>query len=348
MLGTGYRCSVTALIAAILLRSAVGHDLGVHRLSGENPSGDPILHEIEGAFEVELPVRFNIIGNPGSFFTLFEYSSPANDDNTIWFGQEFSSDPNFRRSFLRVKVNGVVKDCAGPSNVLLDDSVYTFQFGVDAANIASVHQGGTKLFECPSFIPPINTARNHFLGEGTYDSLYSGVFSLDGAILGIRVTNLGQNQHPRDAYKFRNFPGQSFGSPLVASFYARFDSIILSRPFQRVFDFGNGAGVDNILCGQYLIFPDMMCEVHQGEITHRIIAFNAIVEGVFAFWHFGVDADGTYWIEKDGVRVSQPFSGILPVPVFRKDLRFGKSNFVGDANLDGVVLGLRLDRNIVS
>ena len=68
--------------------------------------------------------------------------------------------------------------------------------------------------------------------------------------------------------------------------------------------------------------------------------------------HFGAElvggGDWNLYIEKDGSRMAeQAFTINLP-NVFRKRLRFGESNFSFDSDLEGVVLGFRLDRGIVS
>lgn len=159
--------------------------------------------------------------------------------------------------------------------------------------------------------------RDHFLGTGRYTQL-SNVIPLIGSILGLRVTNLDnqESQHPREAFALHNIPSQVFNSPFVASFYARFDFNFLAT-FQRVFDFGNGQRDNNILCGQFQNGQDFMCEVWVDDVPHRIIAPDSIVTGEFAFWHFGMEANGTLWIEKDeNIVATEQFPGLATARVY--------------------------------
>ena len=93
----------------------------------------------------------------------------------------------------------------------------------------------------------------------------------------------------------------------------------------------------------------MMLEVYDGGTIYRALAsVNSIVEGEFAFWHCGATFDSNtgewrLWIEKDGVLVGEEFFSFTIQNVFRKGLRVG-SSLRDDDDLDGVVLGLRLDR----
>ena len=146
-----------------------------------------------------------------------------------------------------------------------------------------------------------------------------------------------------------NLPTQTFASSFVASFYARWDNLDGGLQFQRAFDFGNGEADNNILCGQFQASDRMMLEVYDGGTVYRLVApSNSIVEGEFAFWHCGATYDSNtgewrLWIEKDGVLVGERFETLTLQNVFREGSLIGRSHF-DDADLDGVVLGLRLDR----
>ena len=347
-------CSLFAnwLLLCSLMRTCQAHiTVGLQgHMPGENPTGDPTLPAISGAFEVELKVRFNE-DKTGLFHNLFEYSTTVNDADSIWFGQFTSSGLN--TAFLQVNVSGIRYFCFHNNPGITSGRIYTYKFGVDATNTASIFQDGTLRKTCPGIPVPANVSRNHFLGRGDFDNLVN-VESLRGAILGLRVTNLGTTlpQAPGEAFALRNFPGQTFSSSFVASFYARFDNISSGRNYQRVFDFGNGLADDNIWCSQYKQSSDFACAVFRDSVGYRVVAPNAIVEGEFAFWHFGADINGpssTLWIEKDGVRVAEVQFDIQLNNVFRESMLVGASNWPNtDDDLAGVVLGLRLDRAIAS
>ena len=172
-----------------------------------------------------------------------------------------------------------------------------------------------------------------------------------GNILGMRVTNLdGTPQHPSDAFALRNFPSQTFGSGFVASFYARFDYIGSPLNFQRIFEFGVAdSEANSIACGQYDTYLDFFCEVFEGNTLHEVIAPNAIVVGEFAFWHFGEESNGTMWLDKDNGDQYVQSDDLFEIPaLFRPELKFGRSGYLLSGDLDGIVLGFRLDRKIVS
>ena len=318
--------------------------LGLHGLSGEDPTGDPPLPEIRGAFAVILKARFNSF-TPNRFDTIFEYSTPGNDNDSIWFAK-FALDA----LTLRVTVAGNVKQCTAITAVSLD-TAYTFQFEVDETNTARLYQDGVELRDCADMLVPRDVPRDHFLKSGQYDqSFFGNVLPMKGAILGLQVKNLDGTPHnPIDTYSLWDFPCQTFDKPFVASFYARFDDI--SDPaviFQRVFDFSNGQASNNIICGQNSNSEDLTCEVYSNAVKQVVTVPNGIVEGEFAFWHFGMEPNGTLWIEKDGVQVAQAVATFQQIGVFRRQLLFGESAWPQDGNLDGVVLGFRLDMDIVS
>lgn len=288
-------------------------------------------------------MTFNSISTD-SYHNIFEYSSTG-ATNVIYFSQKTSDTDT--RARLRSIVNGVDLDCEIANSVDIG-TVHVFKFGVDATDTARIYQDRTLLVECVGFAPPPNVPRDHLLGGGNYDSNHQG------AILGVRVTNLGVNEHPRERFKFVNMPGQTFADTFVASFYARWDSIA-SRSYQRAFDIGNlspifSLYIDNILCGQLSTTSTMRCEVWRNGDRYSVEAPNSIVQGVFAFWHFGLEVNGTMWISKDNNVVGSVVYALpSEPPSFRRNMKFGQSNnIILDDDLDGVVLGFRLDRRLVS
>ena len=325
--------------------------LGLHGLSGADPTGDPVLPEIEGPFEVEIKVRFND-DTPSVFQTIFEWSD-VSQDNMVWFGQLTGATNHVGTVIL---VNGIQMSCSAsnPQPVNAGDLI-TYKFGVDASGGTRVFQDGSLVEECLNRPIPLNVPRIHRLGNGLFDfNGASQVERLTGAILGLRLTNLNSvpPQDPGSRFAFMNFPTQTFASSFVASFYARWDNVNdATAQFQRAFDFGNGPADNNILCGQFQASSRMMLEVYDGGTMYRLVTpqnQNAIEEGEFAFWHCGATYDNTtgewrLYIEKDGELLTQRFETLTLQNVFRKGSLVGRSHFP-DADLDGVVLGLRLDR----
>lgn len=344
--GLGFTCPINVLL--LLFSVSHGHtDFGLHGLSTDNPIGSPTLPAIEGAFEVELQARFANVAT-GAIHNVFEYSTDGHTD-TIFFGVFTSTTSTALH--LDVYLSGSNYSCSKAMlPALTEHTLYKYKFGVDAAGKATLFQDGVLQETCSNIPIPLNVPRTHSLGTGTLDGA-NGVERMRGAVVGLRVTNLGQPQHPRDALALMNIQSQSFASSFVASFYARFDNVTDGRSFQMLFDISNGKSSENIQCGQFSTDPRLYCEMIFDPPAKRVLTPNfSIVEGEFAFWHFGVHVNGTessMWIDKNGVRLSTQSHDLPLLHVFRKSALYGATSFHERA-LDGVVLGFRLDRSIAS
>ncbi len=121
---------------------------------------------------------------------------------------------------------------------------------------------------------------------------------------------------------------------------ARFDDVA-GGSYQRVFDFGNGQAADNIILGQIANTPDMYFAIFDGDTQYRIIAQNAIVEGVVAKWTVSVDASGYMRMWKNDVLVAEG-QGVAPNDVDRTSNLVGKSNWSADDDLEGEVRFLEI------
>lgn len=322
---------------------ALGHRLGEHGLSGANPRGAPELPPIHGPFTVEMNVKFEALRPTvrSRYQTIFEYSD-ITGTNTIWFGQHHLSD---ELAFYLTR--GTDRSyCFQRGANSIDVGVFMkLSFGLDSKNQMWIRKNGSLVVECATSIQLTSDDFRPLrrLGIG------AGVWSVDplvGCIEGVRVTNLEQKSphHSLTALALQNLPGQIYGNGFVVSFYVRFDDLS-DRRNQRVFDFGNESGLDSVWCGQLGRGRDMACEVYHELTPHRIVAQAAIPENEYAFWHFGVDSDGTFWIERDGKILVSEKTNTLPTKVFRRRLGLGESNDPGGSNDDflGVILGLRVD-----
>ncbi|GJD72449.1 hemolysin [Methylobacterium goesingense] len=124
----------------------------------------------------------------------------------------------------------------------------------------------------------------------------------------------------------------------VASALVRFDNLAGGN-YQRVFDTGNGAKSDNVWLGQVSHSRDMAFEIFSGSTPYRIVAKNAIVQGVEARWTAAVDANGHMSLYKDNVLLAQG-QGVVPRDVDRANEFVGKSNWSWDTKLAGTVYDL--------
>ncbi|KQQ26433.1 hemolysin [Methylobacterium sp. Leaf123] len=124
----------------------------------------------------------------------------------------------------------------------------------------------------------------------------------------------------------------------VASALVRFDDLAGGN-YQRVFDSGNGAWSDNVWLGQVGNGSDMAFEIFSGSSSHRIVAKDAIVEGVEARWTAAVDPNGVMSIYKDDVLLAQG-QGIVPKDIVRTSELVGQSNWSWDTKLVGAIYDL--------
>ncbi|NEU13732.1 hemolysin [Methylobacterium sp. BTF04] len=123
-----------------------------------------------------------------------------------------------------------------------------------------------------------------------------------------------------------------------ASALVRFDNLAGGN-YQRVFDTGNGAWGDNVWLGQVGSGRDMAFEILTGGTPHRIVAKDAIVEGVEARFTAAVDPNGRMSLYKNDVLVAQG-EGAVPRDVARMNELVGKSNWATDTDLVGTIYDL--------
>jgi hypothetical protein len=111
----------------------------------------------------------------------------------------------------------------------------------------------------------------------------------------------------------------------VISVTARFDNPGGGN-FQRVFEFGSGAPMDNVWLGQVYATTNIAFETWLGTTnkTHLEVP-NAIIAGETSNWRVGVDpGTALMWIEKNGGRLAQQ-AGTIPRNIFRNTTYFGRS-----------------------
>lgn len=293
---------------------------------GEGTTSEPDLPQITGAFDVELLVRFNMV--TGQFQNLFQYTDPGGA-NTI----ELLQNDNV----LWLQINLAFCNVAGIPVVLGQN--YMLRFGVTPDNIAYIFRDGVLEKVCHGMPVPANLQRDIFLGDGP------SATALRGAVVGIRVLHWEQETPYSQVIMGLNIPGQAFQDGLEATFHARFDSLG-DRSEQRAFEFGTGVGANLNWCGQMSNTTTMECGIVEDGVPYVVTAPNAIEEGVFAFWKFRVESGGTFRLEKnDGAQVWEVTHPMVPrTRIFRQLHFFGDSANVANDDLDGAVIGVRLQR----
>lgn len=123
---------------------------------------------------------------------------------------------------------------------------------------------------------------------------------------------------------------------------ARFDNLS-GGYWQRVFDYGNGAPMDNILLSQSGASATMVFEVYYAETSMSTVsAVDAIVEGEVATWRVVVDDTGWTTLYKDGVEIASG-AGAIPETLTRTSKLVGESNWPSDTALIGEVLSIQVN-----
>ena len=333
----------------LLLHSFLWIAVFAPTVQGINPPGNPmaLVPEITGPFEVKLRVRLNDIPDPHHALFHWTDKHPATPSSilltygTLGFSLRIQDAVNGNDSCS----NNVMPMTEG-------HGLHEVTFSADGASW-KVLVNGTVAATCTSSIIPSHVSRMHFLGE----SPDSAATTLLGGILGIMVVNSLDipPAHPRDLYRFWNIPSQTVTMParLVAGAYMRFDSLA-ARSWQRMFDFSNGASAltaipaidNNVICTQRNNTATFRCIVYYsaGGNASLVEADDVIVENEWAYWEFEIDEDGDFVIRKDHVELER-VAGTKGHPngVFRRNMHFGRSTFIGHDNLQGVMLGFRLD-----
>ncbi|MGI8683605.1 MAG: LamG-like jellyroll fold domain-containing protein [Acidimicrobiales bacterium] len=106
--------------------------------------------------------------------------------------------------------------------------------------------------------------------------------------------------------------------------------------YERIFDFGNGAGAENILLYRSSTSNDLGLYVHQYGVGTALIAPGALVANVWQHLAATISSSGQATIYRNGAVVTQ---GPVPVPqvVNRSNNYIGRSNWTGDAYFAGQI-----------
>ena len=334
------------LLSLPLVWKIQAHDFGLHGLTNENPTGDPLplIPEISGPFRVRVMMRFNEISSPyHAIFHWTDQGASATPSSIL-----FAYGTDGFGFWIDDPTNGNV-ECLDPDQPMIaSDDVYRVDFLADGVALR-VAVDGVEVANCPSSVVPSPVSRVHYLANSPNSTTTPGIANMLGAILGIIVVNTNDPPpHPIEMYKFWSFQSQAMAQPtrLAAGAYARFDSLS-SRVWQRIFDFANGATRDNIIGTQLGNSNTMRFRVFHGELTGVSSTLNVpdiLVQNEWAFWHFEIDENATFTIHKDNQLVGNLTNSMgFPNGLFRTECHIGRSNFPSHQNLHGVILGFRLD-----
>ena len=136
-------------------------------------------------------------------------------------------------------------------------------------------------------------------------------------------------------------PPTSNGLSFMTEATARFDDLD-GGVWQRVFDFGNGPGQDNLLLTQLAGSNTMRFDLYANGQVFSLDAVDGIVEGETATWKAQVTDAGVMQLFKNGSLVSERSAAVVP-DVDRTNLLVGESNWAADTPLIGQVVSISAD-----
>ena len=136
-------------------------------------------------------------------------------------------------------------------------------------------------------------------------------------------------------------PPTTNGLSFVTEATVRFDDLD-GGVWQRVFDFGNGPGQDNLLLTQLAGSNTMRFDLYANGQVFTLDAVGGIVEGETATWKAQVTDAGVMQLFKDGTLVSERSAVVVP-DVVRANLLVGESNWSADTPLIGQVVAISAD-----
>lgn len=358
------------------------HTFGAHQFY--TPSNAPNLPEIMGPFEVSVSSLFlespPVQTDAGLFCTqtqtihsstIFAYSSPF-----VKFGQDGST-----LDMVLIVDNG----SSGAAELRLSNAIVWgemthWRVGVDATGLAFIEKNGGEMYSSTTNVNLIPTNVNRSvkeLGIATIDESYSGIgcvltgvlniilfpfalllgdifgtgdniVRLPGLVNGFSMKTTGQTLS--DQLRHANLPGQLFGSGFVVSFWGRMDNTS-NRQDQQFFAFEN-SGNDGISCGQSGSSKTVVCRSYQqGQVFSVATSASVIDDGVWAFWHFGIENDGRMYIEKNGSEVGSNAAGVVAIPRKLEATLFRHleyTNSFSNHELFGSVIGIRIDPDTTS
>jgi hypothetical protein len=297
----------------------------------------PTIIDISGPFEMEIKLRINAFDSFEGYNTIVNFSNGGLKDG-IYVGA--LGNPNILSLLISNKNGKWVTVTA--NNVVVLGQEQTYLVGADADGTMWINVNGTRRASVVGVVPENVVRSQKTLGAS---SEFRNTRALNGAILGLRVTNKDENERDMSRRQFlANLPGQFFGA-FRAGLYVRVDNTSTNLADQGIVDLYTTNGVDNvrIVCNR----STMRFDLFQGGIVFSIVtATNSVVAGEMALWTIGVDNSNLMYLEKNGIRLGSRSIPTL-AKVFRRTTVFGNLGS-GTAPLDGVALAFRTETATMS
>lgn len=323
--------------------SVYSHGLGFHAVDGE-PGPVPILPDITGPFEAEVTFIFRDALNMTdlSFQRLFDICVDGGD-YVVAIGQLASS----KQLMLEVTTeSGSYYAITAGDYELPVETPTTVRAGVEPSGQLWLEIDGEArvMGDVMDDVNELNQPRDtKLIGK----SCIAGDDDLYGGVLGLRITPYGEPSIGTEQGRFQNYPAQIW-EPFTVSFWARIDNLS-AEGNQVLFDFSNGIDTNNVFMGNFGTTSEMQFCVYMEGSWYCVFWAGAIVEGEVAFWHAGIESDGTMWVSKNGDQTGYSYKeepAVHPV-TWKKEIRtkmlFGHGEYPADNSLSGFILGLQID-----
>jgi hypothetical protein len=137
--------------------------------------------------------------------------------------------------------------------------------------------------------------------------------------------------------------GYDYGAGLTVNVWAKFTTPVdgESQAWERLVDFGNGAGINNIILARRDLYNNVLMDIEAVNSDYMDPSEPTINWDQWAM--YTMLADGTYWkMYKNGVFQCFEINSLLPYIVTRNLNYIGKSNWEADANYLGAMSVIQL------
>lgn len=333
----------TLFLLLLIVSSGRAHTLGAHGLAGKDPPNTPDIPEITGPFQITVSARYdNVAGR--SWQAVFAFGNGVATDGIILV--QVGTSSTMRLIVYIVDTSYYVE----APNTIVQGVLQTWKCGVDTSGTLWIQlEGDTNIYNNAAGIIPNNVVRNNKrFGESDW---YTTVDDLAGLVSGIRIRNLLDTYSNTSSLlkemEFLNLPGQLYG-PFTVSFYARFDAD--DENTSKVFCFADENLGNKVVFGRDGSSQNAVVEITQVSNTNTYKGADLIQKGEMALWHVSVDTNGTPNIVKNGSPAA--FHELITTFSAKPNVTFRKFNFIGEGCsnelLDGIVLGLRVDVDLLS
>jgi Domain of unknown function (DUF1929) len=301
-------------------------------------SADLDVDEITGPFIAEFIAHFDEVDTYW-FQKIFSFDNgPRND--TISFGQFANSNDTYFEIWDSQETSSMVI----ASQSIKQGEVANWQVGVDAKGMMWIEKNGKRLVYEQGIVPRNVTRSVKLLGRSSFE----GNDDLHGKVLSFALKNLDTTMFQGSGMTSnKTLMVDEITGPFEIEVVARYDSVKLYTG-QKVFDFGNGPQLDNIMLGQCEGTSNMCFDMWKNGTLYRVEAKDAIVPKEVVTWKVGVDLSGRMWLSKNGTRLGEIQGEVPNKNILRSNKFFGRSNWPGDAPLQGAVLGINITQDGVA